>query len=592
VENVRHLNPRDPDSGGTGGGFERIPPQDLDAEQAVLGAMLLSRQAITDTTAVLRDPADYYRPAHETIHRTILELHGRGEPADPITVTAALDKAGQLQRAGGAPYLHALVNAVPTAANAEWYAQIVHDKARLRHLAESATRIANSAYAADGDVDDIMQAARKEFDGAATTTVHGPAHLADSILDWDAFFSTDFGSVELLPGRLLAPGQQITIIGDGKAGKSLLVLEWLWRVASGRPFLGDRAHDPIPALYVDAENGQEQIQERLFSYGAGPGRMGLLTYASFPPVRPLDTPGGGADLMAMVRASGARVVVLDTVSRFISGPENEADTWLALYRNTLLPLKREGIASVRLDHFGKDKDRGGRGSSAKTQDVDHVWELTAEGGGMLSLKRTHTRTGVGPGYFPIRREARQDGDNWVPGATRHVLVVFEERAARAALEPGTVEYLIHRLDLAGIPDDAGNPVTRRALVDLQIPAAKAKIEEAVRIRKNRTNRVPAQVPATFPDEGSPRESPADQEGTTNPQVKHSPGTPRDGTGTPLPPASPPPKVGEAGERPREAHTDTPPCTVCGNPMNPDWASRGYDAHIGCDPATGSHPGTP
>ena len=111
------------DDGGQGGvdGFERVPPQDLAAEQSVLGGMLLSKDAIADVVEVLK-PADYYRPAHEMIHGAILDLYARGEPADPITVAGELTKRGELQRVGGAPYLHTLVNSVPTAANAEYYA--------------------------------------------------------------------------------------------------------------------------------------------------------------------------------------------------------------------------------------------------------------------------------------------------------------------------------------------------------------------------------------------------------------------------------------------------------------------------------------
>src|SRR5207244_4380203 len=121
-------------------------------------------------------------------------------------------------------------------------------------------------------------------------------------------------------------------------------------------FLGDASQPPVRILYLDAENGQEQVQERFLSFGAGPRAMGELRYASFPPIRPLDTAGGGADLLALVKATGVELVVIDTVSRFISGPENDADTWLGFYRHTLLPLKRDRIGSVRLDHFGKDRE--------------------------------------------------------------------------------------------------------------------------------------------------------------------------------------------------------------------------------------------
>jgi hypothetical protein len=577
VDNVRHLPDRD--TAADGG---RVPPHDMEAERAVLGAMFYSRQAITDASATM-DPGDHHRPAHETIHRAILDLYNRGDAVDPITVTAELARTGELTRAGGAPYIAGLPSAVPVAANAEQYASIIRDLARRRRLIEATTRIANSAYA-DGDLDNLLDLARKELDEADTTTA-GPAHLAESVLNWDDFFATDFGSIELLPGRLMAPGQQIAVVGDGKAGKSLLVLEWLWRMASGREFLDDRPADPVPVLYLDAENGQEEIQKRLFSYGAGPGRMGLLTYASFPPVRPLDTPGGGADLMAMVRAAGARVVVLDTVSRFISGPENDADTWLALYRCSLLPLKREGIGSVRLDHFGKDGERGARGSSAKTQDVDHVWELSAQGGGILSLKRTHTRTGVGPDSFAIRREARKDGNLWLPGHTRHVIAApdpagwgDEAQGTGMAAIPGTVEYIVARLDAEGVPSDWGSPRVIKRCIDLGIRAAKSKIEEAVRIRKNRpAGDLPPRLPYSPvtnnspelggpPDETPGQTSPGDIQGTS-PQPSEAPPSPR-----------PPSKEGGGGADPG---TPTPLCLLCRTPLDKARADAGYDTHHPC-----------
>ncbi|WNI15557.1 DnaB-like helicase N-terminal domain-containing protein [Actinacidiphila sp. ITFR-21] len=579
MENVRHLTPRDTDAGD--GGLERVPPQDLDAEQSVLGAMLLAAQAITDTATAM-DPADHYRPAHETIHRTILDLYAKGEPADPITVADALTKRGEIARVGGSSYLFQLVNAVPTAANAEYYADIVHSKARLRRLIETVTRIAARGYAGDGDVDEILDQARADFEAATTTTARGPGHLAESLLNWDDFFNTDFGSVQLLVGRLMGPGEQIAIVGDGKAGKSLFTLEWLWRMAAGRAFLGDRPADPVPVLYVDGENGRDKIQERLFSYGAGPGRMGLLTYASFPPIRPLDTPGGGADLMAMVRATGARVVCLDTVSRFISGEENSADTWLSLYRCTLLPLKREGIASIRLDHFGKDKDRGARGNSAKTQDVDHVWELSAQGGGMLSLRRTHTRTGVGPGSFAMRREARQDGDNWIPGATRHVLYEpdgfgMDDPSGMAAV-PGTVEYIVAHLDKHTVPEEWGSPRVIKACAELGIQARKSKIEEAVRIRKNRTpgDLPPHLPPSTFnqppPNPGDP---PPLSAGQTSPGEVGG----RSGGGSPQGTSPRPPSKEGGGAEDRG--TPTPLCLLCRTPLDPTRHAAGYDTHHPC-----------
>lgn len=144
--------------------FGRQPPQDQAAEQAVLGGMLLSKDAIADVLEKLR-PGDFYRPAHQNVYDAILDLYGRGEPADAVTVAAELDRRGLLRRIGGAPYLHTLISTVPTAANAGYYAGIVAEKALLRRLVEAGTRVVQYGYAgAEGaDVNEIVDRAQSEI---------------------------------------------------------------------------------------------------------------------------------------------------------------------------------------------------------------------------------------------------------------------------------------------------------------------------------------------------------------------------------------------------------------------------------------------
>ena len=140
---------------------DRTPPNDSAAEQSVLGAMLLSKDAIADVVELVRD-SDFYRPAHQTIYSTILELYGRGEPADAVTVASELTKSGEISRVGGASYLHTLVSLVPTAANANYYGRIVREQAILRRLVEAGTRIVSMGYAGTGDVDDTVDRAQAE----------------------------------------------------------------------------------------------------------------------------------------------------------------------------------------------------------------------------------------------------------------------------------------------------------------------------------------------------------------------------------------------------------------------------------------------
>ncbi len=155
IEELEGLATRRPD-------YDRTPPQDITAEQSVLGGMMLSKDAIADVIEQLRG-VDFYRPAHELVYDSILDLYGRGEPADAVTVSAELTKRGELGRIGGAPYLHTLISMVPTAANAGYYARIVRERAVLRRLVEAGTRIVQLGYATDGgDVDEIVNTAQAE----------------------------------------------------------------------------------------------------------------------------------------------------------------------------------------------------------------------------------------------------------------------------------------------------------------------------------------------------------------------------------------------------------------------------------------------
>jgi replicative DNA helicase len=123
--------------------------------------MLLSKDAISDVVEILRE-RDFYRPAHELIYDAIVDLYGRGEPADPVTVSAELTKRGDLVRAGGAPYLHTLISSVPTAANAGYYAKIIRERAIMRRLVEAGTKIVQLGYTDEGEVDDAVDQAQAE----------------------------------------------------------------------------------------------------------------------------------------------------------------------------------------------------------------------------------------------------------------------------------------------------------------------------------------------------------------------------------------------------------------------------------------------
>lgn len=138
----------------------RTPPHDVAAEQAVLGAVMLNRDVLADVLDVV-SPADFYRPEHETIMRAMVGLYNQGEPVDAVSVAAALTKSGELAKVGGHDYLHELVAATPAVASATYYAQIVRDAAVRRDLLTAATRIAQRAIDATGDVEELVDEAEQ-----------------------------------------------------------------------------------------------------------------------------------------------------------------------------------------------------------------------------------------------------------------------------------------------------------------------------------------------------------------------------------------------------------------------------------------------
>ena len=141
---------------------DRLPPQNIEAEQAVLGAILLEPSALTTASEILI-PEDFYRAAHQKIFRTMLQLSDRGEPVDLVTVTSELADANALEEVGGVSYLTELANAVPTAANVQYYAKIVEEKSILRRLIRTATSIAQDGYTREDEVEDVLNEAERKI---------------------------------------------------------------------------------------------------------------------------------------------------------------------------------------------------------------------------------------------------------------------------------------------------------------------------------------------------------------------------------------------------------------------------------------------
>ncbi|BFH65988.1 MULTISPECIES: replicative DNA helicase [Paenibacillus] len=142
--------------------FDRIPPQNLEAEQAVLGAILLQSEAMI--TAMERvQPEDFYDASHQLIYEAMIQLGEENQPVDLVTLTSRLQDKGQLEDVGGVSYLAKLAHAVPTAANVEYYAQIIEEKSMLRRLIRTATQIVSEGYSGGEDVAGMLSDAERRI---------------------------------------------------------------------------------------------------------------------------------------------------------------------------------------------------------------------------------------------------------------------------------------------------------------------------------------------------------------------------------------------------------------------------------------------
>src|SRR5690606_30407269 len=247
---------------------DRLPPQDVAAEQSALGSMMLSKDAIADCVEVVK-AHDFYRPAHEAIYDAVTDLYARGEPVDAITVSDELTKRGDLARVGGTAYLHQIIAQVPTAANASYYAEIVAERAVLRRLVEAGTRIVQMGYGqGGGDVEDIVNLAQAEVYSVADKRGGEDYHMLRDLLEptMDEIehaagaggemigVPTGFTDLDELTNGL-HPGQMIIVAARPAVGKALAL------------------DTPLPTPTGWTTMGEVQVGDRLIGADGRPKRV-------------------------------------------------------------------------------------------------------------------------------------------------------------------------------------------------------------------------------------------------------------------------------------------------------------------------------
>jgi hypothetical protein len=292
------------------------------------------------------------------------------------------------------------------------------------------------------------------------------------LVNWKEFWTQEHTTEDWICKPLIARGRQTAIFAGAKTGKSWLTLNAVAALATGKPILGQTAQPPVNCLYLDYEMIESDLYERLEQFGyTEDDDLSHFHYAIIPSLPPLNTPEGATALMHLIRLVKAEVVVIDTTGRAIDGEENSADSYREFARTTGLALKREGVACVRTDHAGKNAKLGQRGSSAKNDDVDIVFQLAKTDDG-LRLKRTHTRI------------------SWVPETIDLIVEDFDDTVnirLKTKDRPGftTQEIaLSKRLDELGYPTEMGvNEIMRQAKAQGHTLARKTTVARAVQARQ-------------------------------------------------------------------------------------------------------------
>ena len=269
--------------------LERIPPQNMEAEQSVLGAMLLDKDAIITALELLRF-GDFYREGHRKIFQAIMALSDRGEPVDLVTLPEELRGQNQLESIGGIGYLTTLANTVPTSANVGYYAQIVREKAVLRSLISTATRIVTRCFEAKEEVDEILdEAERSIFEVSQRSSPQGFASMKEVLKS--AFDRIDKlwgnkGGVTGVPTGFpdldnitcgLQNADLIILAARPSMGKTTLALNIAQHIA---------VNEKLPVAVFSLEMSKEQLVQRILCAQANIDaqrlRRGFLSDEDYP----------------------------------------------------------------------------------------------------------------------------------------------------------------------------------------------------------------------------------------------------------------------------------------------------------------------
>jgi len=245
---------------------ERVPPQNIQAEQSLLGASMLDKDAIMKIADILR-PEDFYKKTHEIIFQAMLELYSKHQPIDLLSLSNRLEEKKQIKAIGGSSYLTNLVTQVPSAAHVVHYAKIIQHKASLRRLIQSAAKISELGFQEDQDIDEVLDKAEQEIFSVSQK------HIAQDFLPLKSMLSEAFERIDSLhknDGKLrglstgfadidnklagLQKSDMITLAARPSLGKTSLALDIARHVA---------VYEQVPVGIFSLEMSKDQLVDRL-----------------------------------------------------------------------------------------------------------------------------------------------------------------------------------------------------------------------------------------------------------------------------------------------------------------------------------------
>ncbi|MFF7485596.1 AAA family ATPase [Streptomyces luteogriseus] len=593
MDNVRHI-PHQADQDG---------PDQYEAERYVLGGCVHQPKQIPALrTTITR--TDFALPAHELIWDVLGDLYDQGKPVNPISLRIELENRKELGRAGGIGYVAQLGN---YGGDPAYYAQEVRRRAELRAEAELGRRIVQQATSPDAEpgravtfIDDYLQ--RQTERAAGRSGDPADALLAELL---DASSLDNMPTLEPLVGDMLHLDSLARIVGPSGHMKSFVTIDLAGHIGTGMKWHGHYVRQGT-VVYLVAE-GARGIRKRVRAWEKHYGLK--MDNVLFLP-RPVQAMGPEWD--TLIEAMGRlqpQMIVIDTQARISVGVEENSAKELGVVVERIEELRRATGACVLVIHHTGHVGEHGRGSSSAKGALQSELHVSKKGDTAKNIvvtvkvgKQKDDEEGedvqFGLKVITLDGEAKPDGRP----VTSVVLESLDYRPAE--LIKGTPEWLVNVLDKAQVPLKWGSPRVQKWCTEYGIQMRKDKIEEAVRIRKRRDsfdevrdarNDLPPNLPRDLESE-LPRDqggSSGENEQTPRSNLPPNPGGPSGDV--PSPPPSPRPVSRTGGGTEGDPETDgdeRPICRICDLPMNPDWANRGYDTHLGCDPATGSHPDRP